>query len=169
RDIVDMGGSMRLGAYVARLRPDSQVARAYGDTVVYERHRHRYEVNTAYRRRLEDAGLVACGTSPDDRLVEFIELPGHPMWVGTQAHPEFKSRPDRPHPVFRELVGAALARADGRVPRLLDVSMLVARAPAPSPGQASAAAGVPSARGVPAALGGPAAAETPVEAQAHAR
>ncbi len=115
RDIVDMGGSMRLGAYVARLHPDSQVARAYGDTVVYERHRHRYEVNNTYRRRLEDAGLMCCGTSPDDRLVEFIELPGHPCWVGTQAHPEFKSRPDRPHPLFRELVGAALARAEGRV------------------------------------------------------
>ncbi|HEX3540719.1 MAG TPA: CTP synthase, partial [Acidimicrobiales bacterium] len=120
----DMGGSMRLGAYVARLRADSQVARAYGDTVVDERHRHRYEVNPRYRRRLEDAGLACSGTSPDDRLVEFIELPGHPMWIGTQAHPEFKSRPDRPHPLFRELVGQALIRAEGRTPRLLDVSGL---------------------------------------------
>ena len=121
RTVVDLGGSMRLGAYIARLRPGSQVAEAYGDTVVYERHRHRYEVNPGYRHRLEDAGLSCSGTSPDDRLVEFIELPGHPFWVGTQAHPEFKSRPDRPHPLFRELVGAALARADGRAPRLLDV------------------------------------------------
>jgi CTP synthase len=128
RNVVDLGGSMRLGAYIARLRPGSQVAEAYGDTVVYERHRHRYEVNPGYRRRLEDAGLCCSGTSPDDRLVEFIELPGHPFWVGTQAHPEFKSRPDRPHPLFRELVGAALARADGRTPRLLDVDDLVPQA-----------------------------------------
>jgi CTP synthase len=127
RTVVDLGGSMRLGAYIARLQPGSQVAEAYGDTVVYERHRHRYEVNPGYRHRLEDAGLCCSGTSPDDRLVEFIELPGHPFWVGTQAHPEFKSRPDRPHPLFRELVGAALARADGRTPRLLDVDDLVAQ------------------------------------------
>ncbi|HSS10416.1 MAG TPA: CTP synthase [Acidimicrobiales bacterium] len=128
RSVVDLGGSMRLGAYIARLQPASQIAKAYGDTVVYERHRHRYEVNPGYRHRLEDAGLSCSGTSPDDRLVEFIELPGHPFWVGTQAHPEFKSRPDRPHPLFRELVGAALARADGRAPRLLDVDDLVPQA-----------------------------------------
>jgi CTP synthase len=125
RTVVDLGGSMRLGAYIARLRPGSQVAEAYGDTVVYERHRHRYEVNPGYRHRLEDAGLGCTGTSPDDRLVEFIELPGHPFWVGTQAHPEFKSRPDRPHPLFRELVGAALVRANGRAPRLLEIDDLV--------------------------------------------
>jgi CTP synthase len=124
REVVDMGGTMRLGIYPARLRPGSQVARAYGDELVYERHRHRYEVNPRYRHRLEDAGLVCSGTSPDDRLVEFIELPDHPFWVGTQAHPEFKSRPDRPHPLFRALVGAALARAESRSPRLLDVSGL---------------------------------------------
>jgi CTP synthase len=123
--VVDMGGSMRLGACVARLQPGSQVAELYRDTVVYERHRHRYEVNPGYRRRLEDAGLRCSGTSPDDRLVEFIELPGHPFWVGTQAHPEFKSRPDRAHPLFRGLVGASLARADGRMPRLLNVDDLV--------------------------------------------
>jgi CTP synthase len=121
REVVDMGGTMRLGAYAARLRPGTQIARAYGDSVVYERHRHRYEVNPRHRSRLEAAGLVCSGTSPDDRLVEFIELPGHPCWIGTQAHPEFKSRPDRPHPLFRELVAAALARAEGRAPRLLDV------------------------------------------------
>jgi CTP synthase len=128
RAVVDLGGSMRLGAYIARLRPGSQIAEAYSDTVVYERHRHRYEVNPGYRHRLEDAGLGCSGTSPDDRLVEFIELPGHPFWVGTQAHPEFKSRPDRPHPLFRELVGAALARANGRAPRLIDVDDLVPQA-----------------------------------------
>ncbi|HMC42937.1 MAG TPA: CTP synthase, partial [Acidimicrobiales bacterium] len=121
REVVDMGGTMRLGVFPARLKPGSQVGRAYGEDLVYERHRHRYEVNPRYRRRMEDAGLVCSGTSPDERLVEFIELPSHPFWVGTQAHPEFKSRPDRPHPLFRELVGAAVARAEGRSPRLLDV------------------------------------------------
>ncbi|MCU4184741.1 CTP synthase [Acidiferrimicrobium sp. IK] len=121
RSVVDMGGTMRLGTWPAKLLPDSQVARAYGRELVYERHRHRYEVNPKYRARLEDAGLTCSGTSPDDRLVEFIELPGHPFWVGTQAHPEFKSRPERAHPLFRELVGAALARAEGRAPRLLDL------------------------------------------------
>jgi CTP synthase len=78
-------------------------------------------VNPRYRSRLEEAGLVCSGTSPDDRLVEFVELPGHPFWVGTQAHPEFKSRPDRAHPLFRELMRAALSRAEGRAPRLLDL------------------------------------------------
>ncbi len=123
-DVVNMGGTMRLGSYGARLAPGSQVAAAYGTEVVEERHRHRYEVNPRFRHRLEEAGLVCSGTSPDGRLVEFIELPGHPFWVGTQAHPEFKSRPDRPHPLFRELVGAALARAEGREPRLIDVGPL---------------------------------------------
>jgi CTP synthase len=121
RDVEDMGGTMRLGAYVARLRPGSVVATAYGTEVVSERHRHRYEVNPHYRSHLERGGLVCSGTSPDDRLVEFIELPGHPFWVGTQAHPEFKSRPDRPHPLFRALMTAALQRAEGRLPRLIDV------------------------------------------------
>jgi CTP synthase len=124
REVVDMGGTMRLGIYPARLAPGSLVARSYGEELVYERHRHRYEVNPRYRHRLEDAGIVCSGASPDDRLVEFIELPDHPFWVGTQAHPEFKSRPDRPHPLFRALVGAALARAESRSPRLLDVSGL---------------------------------------------
>ncbi|HEX2117742.1 MAG TPA: CTP synthase [Acidimicrobiales bacterium] len=121
REVVDYGGTMRLGLYPARLRPDSQVGRAYGQQIVYERHRHRYEFNPRYRRRLEDAGLVPVGTSPDDRLVEFVELEGHPFWIGTQAHPEFKSRPDRPHPLFRAFVAAALGRAEGRAPRLLQL------------------------------------------------
>jgi CTP synthase len=90
--------------------PGSQVARLYGKEIVTERHRHRYEVNNVYRRRLEEAGLVCSGLSPDERLVEFIELPGHPFWIGTQAHPEFKSRPDRPHPLFSGLIRAALDR-----------------------------------------------------------
>ncbi|MGH9189281.1 MAG: CTP synthase [Acidimicrobiales bacterium] len=119
REVVDYGGTMRLGVYPARLEPESRVGRAYGEPVVYERHRHRYEFNPRYRRRLEDAGLAAVGTSPDDRLVEFVELADHPFWVGTQAHPEFKSRPDRPHPLFGAFVEAALGRAEGRSPRLL--------------------------------------------------
>jgi CTP synthase len=121
REVVDYGGTMRLGVYPAKLDPGSQVQRAYNESIVYERHRHRYEFNPRYRTRLEEAGLRCSGASPDDRLVEFIELPSHPYWIGTQAHPEFKSRPDRPHPLFRELVGAALARAEGRKPRLLSV------------------------------------------------
>ena len=121
REVVDMGGTMRLGSYVARLVPGSIVEKAYGETVVSERHRHRYEVNPRYRHRLEAAGLLCSGVSPDGLLVEFIELPGHPCWIGTQAHPEFKSRPDRPHPLFFELVGAAVERAVGRNPTLLDV------------------------------------------------
>ncbi len=124
RDVVDKGGTMRLGAYLARLAPGSQVAEAYGSEVVSERHRHRFEVNPRYRARLEEAGLRCSGISPDDRLVEFIELPGHPWWVGTQAHPEFKSRPDRPHPLFRELVGAALARAEGSSSNLFAIDDL---------------------------------------------
>ncbi|HEY7439461.1 MAG TPA: CTP synthase [Acidimicrobiia bacterium] len=120
REIVDLGGTMRLGAYPAKLAPGTVVREAYGEEVVYERHRHRYEVNNAYRRRLEDAGLVCSGTSPDERLVEYIELPEstHPFFVATQAHPEFKSRPDRPHPLFAAFMRAARERAEGRSPRL---------------------------------------------------
>jgi len=122
--VTDKGGTMRLGAYQAKLAPGSLVAKAYGTESVTERHRHRYEVNPRYRKALTDAGLVSSGTSPDGRLVEFVELASHIFWVGTQAHPEFKSRPDRPHPLFRELVGAALDRADGREPRLIDLGDL---------------------------------------------
>ncbi|HEX5365157.1 MAG TPA: CTP synthase [Acidimicrobiales bacterium] len=118
RDVTEKGGTMRLGAYIAELREGSQVARAYGKAVVSERHRHRYEFNPRYRARFEQSPLLCSGASPDGRLVEFIELPGHPFWVGTQAHPEFKSRPTRPAPLFRELVGAALDRAEGRRPHL---------------------------------------------------
>jgi CTP synthase len=114
----DLGGTMRLGAYAAELVPDSVVARAYGTTRVSERHRHRYEVNNTYRERLEAAGLKVAGVSPDRSLVEFVELDPavHPYYVGTQAHPEFKSRPTRAHPLFAGLIGAALARqAEGRL------------------------------------------------------
>jgi CTP synthase len=110
REVTDKGGTMRLGAYYAVLVPGTKVAEAYGETVVSERHRHRYEFNSQYRSRFEAAGLVCSGASPDQRLVEFIELPDHPFWVATQAHPEFKSRPDRPHPLFRQLIAAARAR-----------------------------------------------------------
>ena len=118
------GGTMRLGTYPAKLRAGSQIAAIYGSELVFERHRHRYEVNPRYRSRLEQSGLACTGESPDGRLVEMIELPGHPLWVGTQAHPEFKSRPDRPHPLFRALVGASLARAEGRLPHLIDPDVL---------------------------------------------
>ena len=115
-DVVDKGGTMRLGSYLAMLEPGLPGGRGLRrPTSVSERHRHRYEVNPRYRAALEEAGLRCSGTSPDGRLVEFVELPGHPFWVGTQAHPEFKSRPDRPHPLFRELVAGG-ARA-GRGPR----------------------------------------------------
>ncbi len=108
RDITDKGGTMRLGAYYAVLTAGTRVGDAYGEPVVSERHRHRYEFNSAYKARMEANGLICSGISPDRRLVEFIELAEHPYWVGTQAHPEFKSRPDRPHPLFRDLIGAAL-------------------------------------------------------------
>lgn len=110
RTIGDKGGTMRLGAYPCRLLPDSLAARLYGDTVVYERHRHRYEVNNEYRAILERHGMVFSGVSPDHRLVEMVELPEHPFFLAGQFHPEFKSRPNRPHPVFVGLVSAALER-----------------------------------------------------------
>src|SRR5579875_3158371 len=109
----DMGGTMRLGLYPAALQPGTKVAELYGCPLVQERHRHRYEVNNAYRAVLERAGLVFSGLSPDGHLVEFAELPSgmHPFFVGTQAHPEFLSRPTRPHPLFSGLIAAALARS----------------------------------------------------------
>ncbi len=117
RGVTNVGGTMRLGAYFAELGPGSQVAGVYGQGVVSERHRHRYEFNNRYRSRFEDFDIVLCGKSPDDRLVEFIELRGHPFWIGTQAHPEFKSRPNRPAPLFSGLVAAALTRASQRNPQ----------------------------------------------------
>ncbi len=113
KEIADMGGTMRLGADPVKLHNDTRVRELYGEAVVYERHRHRYEVNNHLRRRLESAGLRCSGTSPDERLVEVIELSPdvHPFFVASQYHPEFKSRPERPAPLFREFVGAALAHA----------------------------------------------------------
>jgi CTP synthase len=120
-DISDLGGTMRLGAYPAMLSSGSRVAELYGSEVVSERHRHRYEFNSRYRTKMEDAGLICSGASPDGRLVEFVERADHPYFVGTQAHPEFKSRPDRPHPLFRGLLQGARQRREGREPRLLDL------------------------------------------------
>ncbi len=115
KEIADLGGTMRLGADPIKLHDGSRARAIYGEAVVYERHRHRYEVNNLLRRQLENAGLGIAGTSPDERLVETIELPGgvggHPFFVASQFHPEFKSRPERPAPLFREFVAAALAPA----------------------------------------------------------
>src|SRR5689334_430050 len=116
KEVRDMGGTMRLGADPVKLHDGTRAQQIYGEHVVYERHRHRYEVNNHLRRRLEQQGLVCSGTSPDDRLVEIVELPDHPFFVASQFHPEFKSRPLRPQPLFREFVKASLERADERVP-----------------------------------------------------
>ena len=112
----DMGGTMRLGLYKAALQSDSVVARTYGSSEVSERHRHRYEVNNEYREKIAAGGLVFSGTSPDGHLVEFCELPDsvHPFYVGTQAHPEFLSRPTQAHPLFSGLVKAAILRHGSR-------------------------------------------------------
>src|SRR6185312_9504628 len=109
----DLGGTMRLGLYPAELKEGSVIRATYDAPRVEERHRHRYEVNNAYREQLEAAGLVFSGTSPDGRLVEFAELPRdeHPFFVGTQAHPEFRSRPTRAHPLFAAFIDASLRRA----------------------------------------------------------
>ena len=115
KEIADMGGTMRLGADPVKLHDDTWAREAYGESVVYERHRHRYEVNNHLKRKLQAAGLIFSGTTPDERLVEICELSRdvHPFYVASQFHPEFKSRPDRPAPLFRAFVGAAHARAGG--------------------------------------------------------
>jgi CTP synthase len=116
KEVTDLGGTMRLGADPVKIHPDTRARELYGEAVIYERHRHRYEVNLFLRKRLEAAGLVVSGTSPDERLVEIIELDDHPFFVASQFHPEFKSRPERPAPLFRDLVGAGLRRAREREP-----------------------------------------------------
>jgi CTP synthase len=115
KEVSDMGGTMRLGADPVKLHEGTRAREIFGEAVIYKRHRHRYEVNNQLRRRLEDEGLVASGTSPDERLVEVVELPEHPFFVASQFHPEFNSRPTRPEPLFREFVGAAAVRARERV------------------------------------------------------
>jgi CTP synthase len=114
REMEEKGGTMRLGLYPARLTPGSKAAAAYGEEVVYERHRHRFEVANRYREALENAGMVLSGQSPDGRLVEIVELRDHPWFVASQFHPEFRSRPDRPHPLFDGFVGAAIASLSGK-------------------------------------------------------
>src|ERR687886_1725276 len=128
KEVADMGGTMRLGADPVKLHEGTRAREIYGEAVIYERHRHRYEVNNHLRKRLEHAGLVFSGTSPDDRLVEVIELPEHRFFVASQYHPEFKSRPLRPQPLFREFVRAALGRA--REQRPAEVAAPEAAAPA---------------------------------------
>ncbi len=113
-DVADMGGTMRLGAYPCKVVPDTKGFAAYGEEVIYERHRHRFEVNNAYRDALTEAGLVISGLSPDGKLVEMVELPDHPWFLGNQGHPEFKSRPTRPAPLFRDFVGAAVVFKQSR-------------------------------------------------------
>jgi CTP synthase len=128
RDLADKGGTMRLGSYPCVLEPGSLAARAYGQPIVLERHRHRYEFNNAYRELLAQHGMRFSGLSPDSRLVEIVEMPDHPFFLGTQFHPEFKSRPNRPHPLFASFIEASLAnaRANGRAlvaaPRLQETT-----------------------------------------------
>jgi CTP synthase len=114
---MDMGASMRLGAYDCRLKRSSTAGRAYEQDLISERHRHRYEVNNRFRDQLEKGGLTFSGTSPDDSLVEIVELSQHPFFVATQFHPEFKSRPNRAHPLFREFIASCLHRAKAKPQR----------------------------------------------------
>ena len=108
KDVSDLGGTMRLGQYPCVLQEDSKAYAAYGRQLIFERHRHRYEVNNDYRDRLEKGGMRLCGVSPDKHIVEMIELVDHPWFLASQAHPEFKSRPNKPHPLFSGFIGAAL-------------------------------------------------------------
>ncbi|HWC25161.1 MAG TPA: CTP synthase [Solirubrobacteraceae bacterium] len=128
KEISDLGGTMRLGADPVKIHPDTLARELYGEAVIYERHRHRYEVNLFLRKRLEAAGLVVSGTSPDERLVEIVELHDHPFFVASQFHPEFKSRPERPAPLFADFIGAAVQRAEDRAP---EVEPAAARTHAP--------------------------------------
>lgn len=110
KDVTQKGASMRLGAYKAKLIPESQVGKIYGKKIVEERHRHRYEFNPKFRKNFDDGNFICSGESTDGTLVEFIEIKGHPFWIGTQAHPEFLSRPNRPAPLFREFIKAAISQ-----------------------------------------------------------
>ena len=110
KDVEDLGGTMRLGLYPCKITEGTLAHKIYGADLIYERHRHRYEFNNFYRKELIDAGLVISGQSPDDKLVEMVEIPDHPWYIGVQFHPEFKSRPNHAHPLFREFIGAALKK-----------------------------------------------------------
>jgi CTP synthase len=114
KEVSDLGGTMRLGADPIKLHTGTRAREIYGEAVIYERHRHRYEVNNLLRKRLQSAGLRISGTSPDERLVEVVEIEEHPFFVASQFHPEFKSRPERPAPLFRDFIAAALERAAAR-------------------------------------------------------
>ena len=118
REVEEKGGTMRLGLYPAKLTTGSKAHAVYGSEIIYERHRHRFEVNNRYRAMLEGAGMILSGQSPDGRLVEIVELADHPWFVASQFHPEFKSRPERPHPLFDGFVASALALVEGREPVL---------------------------------------------------
>lgn len=111
---IHKGGTLRLGSYPCRIKEGSRMEGCYGAGLIHERHRHRYELNNQYRREMEQAGLVISGVSPDDRLAEAVELPDHPFFVGVQFHPEFKSRPNQPHPLFKGFISAALQQAKGK-------------------------------------------------------
>ena len=115
KDIEDLGGTMRLGLYPCKISEGSLAHKVYCDQLIYERHRHRYEFNNEYRKKIEDAGLIVSGQSPDSKLVEMIELPTHPFYIGVQFHPEFKSRPNRAHPLFRSFIEAALKKQKEQV------------------------------------------------------
>jgi CTP synthase len=122
RDVENLGGTMRLGAYPCRLRPGSRVAQIYGTDQVSERHRHRYEVNNGYRDMLAEYGLRCTGLSPDGSLVEMVELPEHPWFVGCQFHPELRSRPTRPHPLFASFIKAALEHREASARRAAELA-----------------------------------------------
>jgi len=126
KEVADLGGTMRLGADPIKLHAGTRAREIYGEAVIYERHRHRYEVNNLLRKRLQSAGLSVSGTSPDERLVEVVELDEHPFFVASQFHPEFKSRPERPAPLFRDFVAAALERAGERAGGAEDASTMLA-------------------------------------------
>ena len=113
-EAIDKGGTLRLGSCPCRIKPGTKMEQCYGAKLIHERHRHRYEFNNKYRRELTEAGLVISGTSPDDSLVETVELCGHPFFVGVQFHPEFKSRPNQSHPLFKGFIAAALDQAGSR-------------------------------------------------------
>jgi CTP synthase len=110
--VTDLGGTLRLGSYPCVLKEESKAYQLYGSKTIEERHRHRYEVNNAYRQALTENGMMLSGCSPDDRIVEMIEIPSHPWFIGTQAHPEFKSRPNKPHPLFTGFIGASLVHKE---------------------------------------------------------
>ncbi|MET1231329.1 MAG: hypothetical protein ABWY52_00600, partial [Candidatus Limnocylindrales bacterium] len=145
RDMEEKGGTMRLGLYPAKLAPGSKAAAAYGEEVIYERHRHRFEVNNRYRDALEEAGMILSGQSPDGRLVEIVELRDHPWYVASQFHPEFRSRPDRPHPLFDGFVAACIstaADATAASPVTAQPATAVSQAASPASVSSAAAPGV---------------------------